>query len=200
MAKKNMLILLSILLWQAIPALAATGSNMEFMRLHLDVQPAAGWTKVVAPTASVADCVGYRGKKAGVALLVCPIAGEKDFAEVLADEKKSRTVVNADKCVISQGYEGMSVTIVAPLKKGRGGAFFILSLSEPVEENFYKCLVEVSKNGVAMPALDAKLLQKAEPMLRCFRDLAIPSTLPVFNPAIIADEDTLAEIAAHKRK
>ena len=88
MAKKNMLILLSILLWQAIPALAATGSNMEFMRLHLDVQPAAGWTKVVAPTASVADCVGYRGKKAGVALLVCPIAGEKDFAEVLADEKK----------------------------------------------------------------------------------------------------------------
>lgn len=34
----------------------------------------------------VADCAGYRNKEAGVALLAFPIAGEKDFAEVLAKE------------------------------------------------------------------------------------------------------------------
>lgn len=199
MATKILLILLSIFFWHAVPAPALTERDMEFMRRHLDVQPAPDWIKVESPGRSeTADCVGYRNKESGVALLACPIAGKKDFAEVLADEKKAVTWVMADKCVISQEYDGRSVTIVAPLKKGSGGAFFLLSLNEPVEENFYKCLVEIQKNGQTITALDAKLLQKAEPMLRVFRDFAMPATLPVFHSVPIVDKDTLAEIATRK--
>lgn len=56
-----------------------------------------------------------------------------------------------------------------------------------------KYWVPVDKNGVQFVGLDPKLAQRAEPMLRAFKDFAIPAKFPSLSPVILFDQEELLE-------
>lgn len=159
---------------------AAEKNPAAFSRQHLNVKPPAGWIGQEA-SGFFRDCMAYTHEKEGIILQACPLADKHDLEQVLANEKDEGAASLADQSTVRQSDDGTTALFVAPLKNSPGGALIIVVLHVE-NENDDKYIVMVNKNGVDMPAFAPKLLQRADPMLRAFKDLAIPATLPVLPP------------------
>lgn len=184
--------------WTAAISLANVEEDAEFVRLHLDVKPLAGWKKVEVHSGLCKGCMTYADEGEGIALLACPILNKKDLQEFMEDKKGNNQAMSIGKGVVSQGYDGTTASLVLPLKEGEGGALFIIQ-GECEGESYYKHVVPVYKKGVQMLAFNPKLLQRVEPMLRAFKNFDIPEKLPDLVPIIIDDQEALTEKYSAKR-
>ena len=163
-----------------LAAQAAEKNPVAFSRQYLNVKPPAGWIGQEA-SGFFRNCMAYAHEKEGILLQACPLADKHDLEQVLTNEKDEGAASLAGQSTVRQSDDGTTALFVVPLKNSSGGALIIVMLHTE-NENDDKYTVMVNKNGVDMPTFVPKLLQRAEPMLRAFKDLAIPVTLPVLPP------------------
>lgn len=197
-------VILSALLFAIFSFMSATASfadieaEAEFARLHLDVQPASGWKKEEISSSMFSTCVAYVNKVDSIVLMGCPLVDGNEFKQELKEAKENELGVVAGKGCLVGRYDGAMSTLYVPLKKGGGGAFFIIGADgDPLSDD--KNIVTIVKNGVHMTAFDPKLAQRSEPMLRAFRDFAIPSKLPSLPPIILYHQEELLKQYSAKR-
>lgn len=175
--------------------------DAEFAKMHLYVDFPYGWKKGKINTILFMDCIPYANEEEGMVLMACPVVGKKHFHDHIKDEKNSKDAHVIGNAIVKRRDKGKTVFVSAPLKKGEGGAFFVIT--GDFDDDVFCCKdkdrVLITQNGVQMLAIDPKLLQRAEPMLRAFRDFDIPEKMPIFPPIVIGDQEDLTEKYAAKR-
>lgn len=125
-------------------------------------------------------------------MLVCPIVDEWRFLDMLDEASNKPASGNIGRCAVTHQMMEPVETLLAPLKKGEGGA--CIKIASPISlEEHHHSLIPLIQNGFIVPAFFPRLTQKAEPVLSRLKDLVIPAGLFDTQPIIDAKYEELSK-------